>query len=275
MNSHLLTGALRLGALFLRSLAILAVVYMVIPLAVIVAVSFNESGRLRFPPQGFSLEWYARFLQDPSYIDSIWISTQLALAATVIGLVLGVAAALAIARGNFPGRNLISTFLLSPLLLPNIVVGAALLQFASIYGFARSFPALLVGHVVLVMPYIVRLVLSSFSGSNRHLEEASQDLGASPLTTFFLVTLPLIKPGIVAGSLFAFVVSWINVELSIFNTSPHIVPLPIKIFNYVQYTVDPLIAAVSASTIYVAIVAVVIIDLVVGIDRFANSRSEA
>lgn len=263
------------GKCLLHAAAWIAITYMMVPLAVIIATSFNESNRLAFPPQGFSLKWYTAFLSDPTYIDSILNSTQLALGATVIALVLGTAAALAMARGQFPGRSALLTLLMSPLVLPNIVIGAALLQFASMLGFARTFASLLAGHVILVLPYVVRLVLSSFSGLNRSLEEASQDLGASPFSTFFRITLPQIKPGIVSGGLFAFVVSWVNVELSIFNTSPQLSLLPVKILNYVEYTVDPLIAAVSASTIYVAIVMVLLIDAFIGIDKFANARAES
>lgn len=264
----------RIGMLFLHAISWLAVTYMVVPLAVIVAASFNDSNRLAFPPQGFSLKWYTQFLSDPTYVQSILNSTQLAVSATAIALVLGTMAALAIARGNFRGAGALTTFMMSPLVLPNIVIGAALLQFASMFGFARSFSSLLAGHVILVMPYVIRLVLASFAGFNRSLEEASQDLGAGPVATFFRVTLPQIKPGIVSGGLFAFVVSWVNVELSIFNSSPQFALLPVKILNYVEYTVDPLIAAVSASTIYVAIVIVLLIDAFIGIDKFANARAQ-
>ena len=164
-------------------------------------------------------------------------------------------------------RRAIAALFLSPLILPPIVIGAALLQYASALGFARTFFALYVGHVVLVIPYIVRTTLASLSGFNRALEEAAQDLGASAPATFFLVTLPLIKPGLIAGALFAVIISWINVELSMFNTTSSLLPIPVKLFNYIQYNIDPMIAALSATTVYVAIVVVVALDLVIGIDK--------
>lgn len=275
MSAVRLATRLHPGKFLLHAFAWISVTYMVVPLVVIIATSFNEANRLAFPPEGFSLKWYTAFLSDPTYIDSILNSSKLALSATLIALVLGTIAALAMARGRFPGRAALLTLLMSPLVLPNIVIGAALLQFASLLGFARTFSSLLAGHVILVLPYVIRLVLSSFAGLNRSLEEASQDLGASPLSTFFRITLPQIKPGLVSGGLFAFVVSWVNVELSIFNTSPQFGLLPVKILNYVEYTVDPLIAAVSASTIYVAIVIVLLIDAFIGIDKFANARAES
>ncbi len=262
-----------IGRVGLHTSAWIAIIYMTIPLLVIIAVSFNGSSRLAFPPEGLTIDWYRKFLSDPSYLSSIIVSVELAVYATLIALVLGVAVSIAIARGKIPGASLLSTLMMSPLILPNIVIGAALLQFASTLGLARTFGVLLAGHVVLVIPYVVRLVLASFAGINQSLEEASADLGAGAVYTFFFVTLPQIKSGIVAGALFAFVTSFVNVELSIFNTSPSLSLLPIKIYNYVQYTVDPLIAAASASTIYVAIIIVLLIDVFVGIDRFANMRS--
>ena len=123
---------------------------------------------------------------------------------------------------------------------------------------------------MLVIPYIVRTALAALSGSDQSFEEAAQDLGASRVGAFFLVTLPIIKPGLIAGALFAVIISWINVELSIFNSTASLLPIPVKLFNYIQYSVDPMIAAVSATTIYVAIVVVVALDFIVGIDKVAT-----
>jgi putative spermidine/putrescine transport system permease protein len=153
------------------------------------------------------------------------------------------------------------------------VIGVAVLQYASILGFARTFWALLVGHIVIVIPYIMRTTLASLSGFEETLEEAAQDLGATPFETFFLVTLPQIKPGVIAGSLFALIVSWINVEVSIFNSTPLLITTPVKIFNYIQFNVDPMVAAVSAATIYVAVVFVIAIDLMIGIDKAYTQAS--
>ena len=192
------------------------------------------------------------------------------MSSTALALLLGVPTALVLARTEVPGGRAIAALFLSPLILPPIVIGAALLQYASALGFARTYAALLIGHAVLVMPYIVRTSLAALAGFDRSIEEAAQDLGASRLQTFFLVTLPTIKPGLIAGALFAVIISWINVELSIFNTTASLLPIPVKLFNYIQYSVDPMIAAVSATTIYVAILVVIAIDLIVGIDKVAT-----
>lgn len=248
------------------------IAFLLVPLVVVIAISFTDTAYLTFPPQGFSLKWYGAFLADKSYIDSILLSGLLALLAAAIAAVLGIPAALVLARGTFPGARALSMFFMAPLILPTIVIGAALLQFASSLGFARTFGVMLVGHVVIVIPYIVRTVLASLANFDSTYEEASRDLGAGGPATFFLITLPIIKPGIIAGTLFAVIISWINVELSIFNSTASLMPIPVKIFNYVQYSIDPLVAAISAATIYVAVVAVAVLDILVGMDRVANQK---
>ncbi len=260
----------RIGRSILSTGCWLTIAFLILPLAIIIGVSFTSTPYLRFPPEGLTLTWYWKFLTDSSYLQSIGISAALAASSTAVALLLGVPTALVLSRVEIPGGRFITAFFLSPLILPPIVIGAALLQYASAFGFARTFLALLVGHTVLVIPYIVRTVLAALAGFDRSLEEAAQDLGASGADAFFLVTLPLIKPGLIAGALFAVIISWINVELSIFNTTASLMPIPVKLFNYIQYSVDPMIAALSAATIYVAIIVVVLLDFVVGIDKVAT-----
>jgi putative spermidine/putrescine transport system permease protein len=259
-----------LGRVAIAAASWLIVAFLVLPLAVVIGVSVTETEFLKFPPEGFSLKWYAAMLGDRTYLDAFWLSAELAAVSTGAALLLGVPAALVIARKRFRGSQALNALFLSPLVLPNIVIGVAVLQYASLMGFARGFFALLVGHIVIVIPYVMRTTLASLSGLEISYEEAAQDLGANSTATFFLVTLPQIKPGVIAGSLFAFIISWINVEVSIFNSTPLQVTLPVKIFNYVQFTVDPIIAAVSAVTIYVAILAVVLLDAVIGVEKAAT-----
>jgi putative spermidine/putrescine transport system permease protein len=261
-----------LGRLFVISLSWIALAYLTLPLVVVIGVSVTSGNFLQFPPDGFSLKWYAQFVRDPSYMDAFWLSAKLAGLSTLTAILLGVPAALVITRQRFPGREAVSGLFLSPLVLPTVVIGVAILQYASILGIARTFWALLIGHVVVVIPYVMRTTLASLSGLDVSIEEAAQDLGATPAQTFFLVTLPQIKPGVIAGALFAFIMSWINVEVSIFGSTPRLMTLPVKIYNYVEFTVDPIVAAVSAMTIYVAVLAVVLLDLVIGVEKVTTSR---
>lgn len=253
-------------------LGTIGLAFLAIPLLIIIAVSVTETQYLAFPPVGFTLRWYSEFLSDAKYVDSFLRSGVLALAATAGALLLGVPSALVLERSRLPGRRLLSGLFLSPLILPGIVIGAGTLQLASETGWSRSFAALLVGHVVIVTPYIIRTTLAALKDTGTSAEEAARDLGAPAITAFFLVTLPAIKPGLIAGALFAAIISWVNVEVSIFNTTAALMTLPVKLFNDVQFQLGPVISAVSATTIFVAVILVVAIDLLVGLDRFAVGK---
>ena len=261
-----------IARLLTRLVAWAALAYLVLPLVVIIGSSFTRTSYLAFPPQGLSVAWYLTMLHDPSYGKAFGVSTILAAVATAAAMLLAVPAALAMARYRFAGRDLLSAFFMSPLVLPHVVLGAAILQYASSIGLVRSLGVLLAGHVVIVMPLVLRSVLPLLTPEQRTLEEASADLGAGPLTTFRLVVLPQIRGGLASGAILAFISSWINVELSIFSTTAELTTIPVKLFNYVQYTVDPTIAAVSAVTIFVAALAIVLVDLLVGLDVLAERR---
>lgn len=251
--------------------ALTTLAFLALPLVVLIGVSLTTTEYLAFPPVGFTLKWYQVVITNSTYMSSFATSTLLAGCATLLAVILAAPAALVIARHRFPGRDAFAFVLMSPLVLPHIVLGAALLQYGSAIGLVRSFAALLVGHVVIVVPFILRTVLPLLSQEQQTLEEASRDLGANPFTTFFLVTLPLIRSGLFSGSIFAFITSFINVELSIFNTTATLNTIPVHLFNYVQYSVDPSIAAVSAVTIIAAAIVIVLIDLTVGLDFLSDS----
>jgi putative spermidine/putrescine transport system permease protein len=244
--------------------------YLLLPLIVIVGSSLTASEFLAFPPQGLTLRWYGQMLADTSYVTAFSTSTLLAIAATALALLLTIPASLALTRYAFPGKRALMAVLMAPLVLPHIVLGAALLQFGGYFGLTRSFLTLLIGHTIIVAPFVLRSVLAMMTPDQRALEEASGDLGANPWTTFFLVVLPRIRPGIVTGSIFAFISSWINVELSIFNTTANLNTIPVKLFNYVQYTIDPTIAAVSGATILVAVVTIIALEFTIGLDMLSE-----
>ncbi|SHF42829.1 putative spermidine/putrescine transport system permease protein [Seinonella peptonophila] len=259
-----------IGKVASRLVIFMLFLFLALPLIVLIATSFTEAGYLSFPPEGFTFKWYLEVLRDTSYLDSFAFSFYLALLATAISIVIGVPTAQILARHDFFGKRLIEMFLSSSLLLPQIVFGVALLQFFSYFvAKPQSFWVLTLGHIVLTLPYIIRTCLASFIGLGKSLEEAGQDLGANRIKTFVFITLPLIKPSVIAGGLFAFAISWINVEVTIFLSASNQMALPVKMFNYVQYNVDPMIAAVSALTIYLAFILIVIIDYFVELENIA------
>lgn len=257
--------------MIIRLVALATLTYLVLPLVVVIGVSLTETRFLAFPPRGLTLSWYAVVLENPTYVRSFLTSALLAAVATLAAILVALPAAIAMARYAFPGKSVLSAVLLSPLVLPHIVIGAALLQYGASIGLVRNFPALMVGHVIIVTPFVLRTLLPLFSQEQLSLEEASRDLGASAWSTFFLVTLPQIRAGLVSGAIFAFITSFINVELSIFNTTSTLNTIPVQLFNYVQYSVDPSIAAVSSLTILAAAIAIILIDWLIGLDFLSGS----
>jgi putative spermidine/putrescine transport system permease protein len=233
--------------------ALVVVVFLLAPLGVVVASSFTASNFTAFPPQGFSLRWYAALLEQPEFLEAFWLSLWLAALATLLATVIGTLAALGIVRYRFPGRDLANSLVLSPLLLPGVITGIALLQFFAMIGVSASFGRLLLGHVIITVPYVVRSVAAVLVGFDRSLEEAAQSLGAHPVRAVLQVTLPVVRAGVIAGAVFAFVTSFDNVVVSIFLTSPTLVPLPVRLYNYVESSARPLAASISTLQILVIV----------------------
>ena len=247
---------------------VLVYFFVLMPILVVIPVSFSQTQYLVFPPQGFSLRWYMNFFSTPELVDSLWLSLRLAAATTVICTVLGTMVALALVRYQYPGRRAIREFFLASIVMPRLVLGIALLMFLSKTFLSGHFGGLLLAHIVVAFPYVVRTVSASLFGLDRTLEEAGASLGAAPMMVFRTITLPLLKPGIVAGAIFAFVTSFDELVMTLFLAGPRLDTLPVKIFNYLEYTSDPTIAAISVILIAITAVAVLIAERIVGFGRF-------
>jgi putative spermidine/putrescine transport system permease protein len=254
--------------LTITTIALLVILFLQLPVIVVVLAAFSTTSYLTIPPQGLTLKWFAKVLCDPVYLDAIRISLTLAVSSTAISLVLGVAAAYALFKRMLPGTEALTSFLMAPLILPSVVIGVALLQYYSLIGWRGSFAALLLAHVIITVPYIVRSALASLAGVDMSVEEAARVLGANGFTAFRLVTLPLIKPGLVAGALFAFVTSMENVPVTIFVASAKQTTLPILIFSSVEMGVDPSIAAVSTLLIVATVFVLWLAERWTGFHRF-------
>ena len=244
------------------------IIFLQIPVIVVVLASFSETTYLTIPPQGLTLKWFEAVLTDTTYLTAIRNSLLLALGSTLISLVLGVAASYALFRKMLPGTEVLTSLLMSPLIVPSVVIGVALLQYFTLVGLRGGFLVLLIAHVVITVPYIVRSALASLSGIDLSVEEAARVLGANGLTTFRLITLPLIKPGLVAGALFAFITSMENVPVTIFLAGPRQTTLPILIFTSVEMGVDPSVAAVSTMLIIATVAALFVAERWTGFHRF-------
>ncbi|WP_089176902.1 ABC transporter permease [Bosea sp. AS-1] len=244
------------------------VAFLQLPVIVVVLAAFSTTSYLTIPPQGLTLAWFGKVLSDPGYLSAIRMSLILACGSTLISLVLGVAAAYALFRKILPGSEAVTSFLMAPLVMPAVVVGVALLQFYSMTGLRGSLIGLLLAHVVITVPYVVRSALASLSGLDLAVEEAARVLGASGFEAFRLVTLPLIAPGLVAGALFSFITSLDNVPVTIFLISASQTTLPVLIFSSVEMGIDPSVAAVSTLLILATGIVLLVAERRFGFHRF-------
>jgi putative spermidine/putrescine transport system permease protein len=248
-------------------IVVLLAAFILAPIAIVVIASVSAGEVPEFPPRGVSLRWYGHALAQPLFVNSALNSLWLALVATTLATPIALAAALAIVRGRFPGRDAIQSFLLAPLFVPAIVTSLAILLAFASFG-VRDVGLRLVGaHVLITFPYLVRTIVASLARVDTVYEEAARTLGASPWHSFRLVTLPLVRPGVIAGTLFAFIVSFDNVSVSLFLTTARTNTLPLAILNYVEYNFDPSIAAISTILIVISLGAALLLERLVGLRR--------
>ena len=260
--------AARLRGWLLRLWVALVFGYLMLPVVVIALASFSRTSYLTVPPKGLTLRWFGAVLGDPEYVHAMVLSLVLALVATAGSLVTGLAASYALIRRRVRGSALVSALLNAPLVFPGVVIGVALLQFYAAVRMNGTLLGLAVAHMVITVPYVVRAVTASLQGIDPELENAARVLGASGSVAFFTVTLPLIRPGVAAGALFSFIVSFDNVPVSIFLLGPGQMTLPVKIFTAIEYGVDPSIAAVSTMLIALTGIGLAVAERWIGFHRF-------
>jgi putative spermidine/putrescine transport system permease protein len=252
------------------AIAAVAVVFLLTPLIVTVAVSFGASSVFTLPPPDWSLRWYARLAATKGLVPSLLTSVQIAGLSTLVALVLGTLCAIALVRGRFPGREAIATFLVSPLMLPGLVIGIAMLQGFRALGLRGVWTSLLVAHVVIAMPYVVRTVLGALSLFDFSLIDAARTLGCSYLQALRKVLVPALAPAFLTSGMFAFLASMDNYPISIFFTDAWTKTLPIQMLQYVEESPDPTIAAISTGLILLAVLALFIGDRLVGLRRLTD-----
>lgn len=237
---------------------------MLLPIFFVCWLSFFKNEILSFPPEGYTLRWFAALWLQPQFANGFLTSLEVAALAMLGGLAVGIPASLALVRSELPLRETLNTLLLSPLVVPGIVIGTSLYFFLIDVEIATELPltgsmaGLVFGHILITIPWTVRLIAANLVGIDRAIEEAAMNLGADRLRTILKVTLPVIRPGVVAAALFSFVVSFGNLELSLFLVSPGETTLPIAILQYLEWKIDPTIAAVSLIQIAIIAVAMVI-----------------
>ncbi len=227
------------------------------PLVVVIAVSFDPTPRFDFPPTGLSLRWYVKFAESPAFIRAFFqVSLLVGLLAAAAAVVLGSLAAIGIARFRFPGRTALETFFLAPLFVPQILLAVALYLGYLRLNVSVSMWTLLLSHIVICTPYVIRTVLAGLAGIDGRLEEAAVSLGATRAQAFVRVVVPLLKSSFLSGGIFAFIISFSDINLSLFLSGPSATTLPLHIFSLIQYDSDPTIAA--ASTLQIVVVGALI-----------------
>jgi len=247
-----------------------AVIFLLTPLAVTIAVSFGSSAVFTLPSPEWSLRWYARLAVINGLAPSLTTSLQIAALSTFLALALGTLCSIALVRGRFPGHEAISTFLVSPLMLPGLVIGIAMLQAFRDVGLRGAWPSLLVAHVVITLPYVVRTALGALALFDFSLIDAARTLGCSYPRALRKVLVPALAPAFLTSGMFAFLASMDNYPISIFFTDAWTKTLPIQMLQYVEESPDPTIAAISTGLILLAVLALFLADRLVGLRRLAE-----
>jgi putative spermidine/putrescine transport system permease protein len=260
-----------MSRIILFGLLALTFVFLLAPIVVVVVSSFNAVGVFSFPPKAFTTRWYQQI--DTSFYHAVYVSLIVGSITSVLAVLVGLPGALALVRGRFPGRDLLNAVALSPLMVPALVTGVALFQFSLVFwdvfgvGLGGTIPGLVIGHLTFAVPFVVRAVLASHTRFDLSLEEAAQNLGATPFQTFFHVTLPILKPGVTSGTIFAFLMSLDEVPISLFMGGGDATTLPVKIFTAIEIAFGGDILAVASLIVLASVVLMIVLDRLVGIEQ--------
>ncbi len=246
----------RLGATVLGLLAGIGLLSLILPTLIVVVESFDTRRFIAFPPTGFSLDRYRAVFASDTIVSSAELSFFCALVVITLDVLLGVPAAITLVRGEFRGKALLTAFLLSPIMLPGIVIGIAILIFFSLLGGSPSIPLMVLSHVVFTLPFLIRLTMARMERTNVMLDEAAENLGANKWQVLRYVLLPQLWPGLIAGGGFSFLNSFDNLTISLFTAPIRQRPLPIELFYMTRFDLDPRVAAIAALEFVFALVLV-------------------
>ena len=241
------------GWSLIRLFTIMVYIWMFAPIVAVVILSFNPQQFGSFPMEGFSLRWYVTLAQNQTIINAFKNSLVLGSFTAVVTTIIAIPAAMAFVRYEFPGKNTLNTLLLAPIMIPEVVLGVALLLFIRWLQQPKSFQLLLIGHVVLTLPYVLLVVQARLVGIKRVYEEAAMSLGANPFQAFKEITLPLLMPAILAGMLFSFTISFDDVTATLFWATAQNQTVPVKIFSMLRTSISPEINALGTVMIILTI----------------------
>ncbi len=250
-----------------RALIVGIYLFLLAPLLVVLAISFDTRPTLAFPPAGFSLGSYLQVIHNTAFSHAFGASVGVGLLTALLALLTGVPAALALSREKFPGRGPLVSLFLAPLLVPHIVLAVGIILVLAPLQLLDSYIGLVLAHVGITIPYVIRTVSLSLAAIDRALEDAARVHGASALKLLLRVTLPLAFPGIVAGAVIAFLVSFDEAVIALFIAASHVDTLPLEIFRYIQFRTDPQIAALSVLLIAISVALMLVVERLLGLRR--------
>ncbi|GGF50135.1 ABC transporter permease [Azorhizobium oxalatiphilum] len=245
----------------------LILLFLALPIFIVVPLAFSSDASLSFPPHGFSFRWFVNMVNRQEFLRAAGLSAMLAVVATICSLIVGSLAAVGLVRYHFPGRDTLLMVFMTPLIFPAIVLGAGLALMFSPLGLLRNFWGLLLAHMVVTFPYCLRTSLATLHEVDKALEEAAYTLGANRWRTFRHVTLPLMRPGLLAGATFSLIISFDEFTITMFLAGPGLMTLPLEMYNYTEFSLDPTIAAISTVLLIITSIAIVIIEKLVGLGK--------
>ncbi|PWL19483.1 ABC transporter permease [Falsochrobactrum shanghaiense] len=266
------TVTARLGRALLTLFVVAFFVFLLAPIAIVVLFSFVDAAFVRFPIESFSLRWYVRMIEYKPFLSSLGFSLVVAIVSGLIALIISLPAALSLARSRGALAEMVVTLLLAPLSMPMILLGVALLYYLSWMGLGISVTSLLIGHVVVSIPYVTRTIIAVYQGASPSFEESARILGATRWQVFRHVTLPLIRPGIISGLLFSMLVSLDNLPISLFFAGSTTNTLPVVMLAYQQNQFDPAIGAISTVQLLVAVVTLLLIQRFAGLKNLVSQN---
>jgi len=241
------------GRYGLYAVGLFVALFLLIPILFIAALSFGESQWLKFPPPGWTLQWYEQLFSDARWIDAFWVSTRIAGCVMVLSVALGLPASIALVRGRFRGRELLRAFFISPMIVPLVILAIALYAVFLRTHISGTFIGFVMGHLIVAFPFSVICITNALEGFDESIEKAATICGATPLQVGWRITLPSIRLGIFAAALFSFLASWDEVVISIFMASPTLQTLPVRMWNTLRQDLTPVIAAASTMMIVLTV----------------------
>ena len=250
---------------WLTMLAIVVFLFLFLPLIIIVVTSFGTEAIITFPIKGFTIDWYIMALTSKAFMSSLQLSLIIGVVATLIALIVGIPSAYVLSRDRFKGKKFLNAFFLSPTLIPGIVVGYSIFQMIVVNLRLPIIPGLIIGHFLISVPYVIRVVGSSMEQVDVSIEEAAWTLGCTKKRAFVIVLLPNIVSGIFAAFMLAFVNSFNNVPVSMFLSGPGVTMLPTTLLSYMEFNYDPSVSALSVILMFVTIGVMIVIEKSTGL----------